>query len=1373
MSSIVKSTANQTLHAPVAKRTVAQLSDGSAVVLVYDQNIAGGGTIGSGGGGGGGGGGTTITSRTWKIQSGPMGEGTTIGEAAALSWVPGSSTNFATTTDIRQPVAMEMCFRIVSTAENSTTNWTEAYDYIEDIGDQRGYTGGLIGFTSATQDMLELVEYYTSLVPGNGLASYIPGLQTCSNIGYGPNASTAAANNLGNAFKTAWANAANNDPVFRRCQRDLRKEIYWDDALTQALADGVGPLGVALHYDVLVNHGPGNDSESYGGIIAAARASTSKPPSAGGNEANYLKKICDLRDAVLQDWGDYQADGRSTIFRALINANKLTLIAPYTWSVYGGTFTESTRPVSAGGDSVLGDYTLRYTANPVGFDDVNVKVNASGSVTNPGNPPAGTLSAGGDTIMLGNGSAFTRTASEPTTSGGGGTGGVAQPSDGTGVGKFYLYHSVNRSDWTLKATITPSQAPAVAGEYCIYSMTCDSTNNVHFAFVGRDNGSVRYYKVTTSGTGAARTYTAGSQETVFASPGIAGYLPRIDIDVLANTQCVLIGGAWKNGQNYGYRFWTKRLLDGTWVNTGSNQLWSNQTAYFADFSIAWDSKNRSAEDENGRTWFAVYCTKIANAQDFGDEISIWAVSPQTGANPVISEANPAENFNQNQGAKIRRGCLFSSQEGEFTLVGGVGVSNFYSYVLRFYLNGNLVVPYTRSTQTGINVNRIVGSGNDVGFAWQDYKAIVAYGDVDGRAYVHTYDMAYSKTPVVSTTNYALDNLFRSSSTRYSAWFSGGSNRFAWSNYRNLDMIIVDGPSGDTASSGARIWRHQYNLPPVAPKVFTPSANSQITSNVPVLTADLDLDLDYPQSKTKVVWQLARDSSFIQNVRTITQPDSEFIYLTMSGSTAAYSRRTAVVPADQALFTGNWYARAAFVSELGLQGPWSATQQFFVGHPPAGTNLHPSGDEFWTWSGGGTNFTWTFTDPAEGDYQTAYQIVIESADTGTVIYDTGKVASNLPQGTVLVSNTYKDIQLRWKLKLWDTDDTEGTFSDYQTFFLGDGPIVDLTSPIAGTVVATPTPTLQWDVDLNGWRILNSFRVVSRRILNAQVDYDSGWKPLIGAAPYSFTIDNPTGMKNDLDYNISVYVRDTKGLEGHDFVEIHTSWIPPVRPNFQVSTLVFSSLGYNVINWNHTLADSEWVSWRVYRRVYRPDLGVYTPWVRLYEVSTVSTSYEYRDWEAPANSTVQYAVVQVANRFDAPVESNYDPVTVQTSGADYWLINKLDQTLNLKITVNGESFKDEYEQEVFHVLGRGRHVDQGDRLGYAGSLTMRLRDQPGYSAREQRLAFEKLIKLQLPFILRSPFGDSYYVTLMNASYDRVPGMGAHEAVDVSVEYLEVAE
>ena len=55
--------------------------------------------------------------------------------------------------------------QLVSSAENSSLDWRAQFDYIEDIGDGRGYTAGIIGFCSGTGDMLELVEDYTRRSP--------------------------------------------------------------------------------------------------------------------------------------------------------------------------------------------------------------------------------------------------------------------------------------------------------------------------------------------------------------------------------------------------------------------------------------------------------------------------------------------------------------------------------------------------------------------------------------------------------------------------------------------------------------------------------------------------------------------------------------------------------------------------------------------------------------------------------------------------------------------------------------------------------------------------------------------------------------------------------------------------------------------------------------------------------------------------------------------------------------------------------------------------------------------------------------------------------------------------------------------------------
>jgi chitosanase len=242
---------------------------------------------------------------------------------------------------LTDPGCKELALQLTSTAENSTLEWSTAYAYVEDIGDGRGYTGGLIGFCSGTGDMLALVRRYTEGAPGNVLAPYLDALTAIMAAPYArrPKLSHRL---LDPDFVPAWQAAA-ADPAFRQAQRDARDEVYWAPALAAAQADGVGPLGLAIYYDVSVNHGPGDDAESFGGILRAARAAR-PTPARGGDEAAYLAAVVDARAAVLEDWGDLQPDGRVAAHRALLASGNLGLEPPVTWSMYGDRFTVRTWP---------------------------------------------------------------------------------------------------------------------------------------------------------------------------------------------------------------------------------------------------------------------------------------------------------------------------------------------------------------------------------------------------------------------------------------------------------------------------------------------------------------------------------------------------------------------------------------------------------------------------------------------------------------------------------------------------------------------------------------------------------------------------------------------------------------------------------------------------------------------------------------------------------------------------------------------------------------------------------------------------------------------------------------------------------------------
>ncbi|HVL61568.1 MAG TPA: chitosanase, partial [Microbacterium sp.] len=182
-------------------------------------------------------------------------------------------------------IDQEKAFEITSTAENSTLAWWENYRYIEDgagIGDDRGYTGGIVGFTTATGDMLDLVKNY--FLPNNAtspLASFVTGLTTCASVGRGSSASSTANTSLGTSYMNAWKAAADGDAAFRKAQRDYRSDNYWDPAFAKAQSDGLRALGAAIYYDTYVNHGPGEPS-SGDGSFEDIRSQVTLPGGGGG-----------------------------------------------------------------------------------------------------------------------------------------------------------------------------------------------------------------------------------------------------------------------------------------------------------------------------------------------------------------------------------------------------------------------------------------------------------------------------------------------------------------------------------------------------------------------------------------------------------------------------------------------------------------------------------------------------------------------------------------------------------------------------------------------------------------------------------------------------------------------------------------------------------------------------------------------------------------------------------------------------------------------------------------------------------------------------------------------------------------------------------
>ncbi|MEU7867351.1 chitosanase [Dactylosporangium sp. NPDC049140] len=249
--------------------------------------------------------------------------------SASASATPTKSPTGTPGKDLNDPRKKDIAMQLVSSAENSSLDWKAQYKYIEDIGDGRGYTAGIIGFCSGTGDMLELVELYTQRVPGNVLAKYLPALRNVdgsdSHAGLDPN------------FTKDWKTAA-ADPAFQQAQNDERDRVYFNPSVSQAKADGLRALGQFIYYDAIVMHGPGNSAVSFGGIRKAAMAKA-KTPAQGGDEVTYLNAFLDARVAAMKTEEAHSDTSRvDTAQRVFLNNRNFDLDPPLSWKVYGDSY---------------------------------------------------------------------------------------------------------------------------------------------------------------------------------------------------------------------------------------------------------------------------------------------------------------------------------------------------------------------------------------------------------------------------------------------------------------------------------------------------------------------------------------------------------------------------------------------------------------------------------------------------------------------------------------------------------------------------------------------------------------------------------------------------------------------------------------------------------------------------------------------------------------------------------------------------------------------------------------------------------------------------------------------------------------------------
>lgn len=482
--------------------------------------------------------------------------------------------------------------------------------------------------------------------------------------------------------------------------------------------------------------------------------------------------------------------------------------------------------------------------------------------------------------------------------------------------------------------------------------------------------------------------------------------------------------------------------------------------------------------------------------------------------------------------------------------------------------------------------------------------------------------------------------------------------------------------------------------------------------------------------------------------------------------------TLTVASNLALRQGTWYLKASAENMTHPQSVNSGDTNiitFTISHAPSATGLNPAGGAVLLYSPT-TRFSWSFTDPYAADTQSAYQIIVERNDTGDVIVDTGEVISTLKYADLAIPGTVDNVQLRWKIRLWDADGVAGEYSGYNIIILADPPTVAVTLPTKGQVdVGSGAPIIQWTytpASAEPDRVQAKYSITFTRSSDGAVVFKTG--DIVGPAT-SYTPQS-TILANHTDYSVKVVTTDAIGLFSQDVTSFTTNYPAPDDVTYLVDETAYQNLGYANVDWSSSNADEFFIAWRVYRRLLG-DTGVFD---LLAEIPNINIK-SYHDYMAASNKTYEYVVTQIADRSGDTLESSFPATAVQAFlySENYWLIDANNSVNTVCLyNVTQDDFTEEYQQEEYIIIGRGRKVDKGTRTGFQGTLSSQMRDRDNITARQQKEALLYLRATATEVFLRNPFGDIYQVSIGSPSFTRIPGVGSAEFVNASLTYSEVS-
>ncbi len=163
------------------------------------------------------------------------------------------------------------------------------YAYVEDLGDGRGYTVTQYGFCTYNSEVAQVIHRYTGNVPDNALKRFLPELPPAK-----------WSDQELDGFPHAWRREIQASALLGNACDEEADVLFFAPAMESATSVGVtSPIGIAIFYDTLLQHGASTDPDSLPSILKRTLEENGDVDST--LEPQFLRAFLAVRKSVLEN----------------------------------------------------------------------------------------------------------------------------------------------------------------------------------------------------------------------------------------------------------------------------------------------------------------------------------------------------------------------------------------------------------------------------------------------------------------------------------------------------------------------------------------------------------------------------------------------------------------------------------------------------------------------------------------------------------------------------------------------------------------------------------------------------------------------------------------------------------------------------------------------------------------------------------------------------------------------------------------------------------------------------------------------------------------------------------------------------------------